>query len=176
LKGTLSILSFYSLHHVFPRSPCKLISCRADNTSPQIKSLLKRKRDYLAQLQISIKEVAKKEELARKRAREELPSEDELPSSGGNGGNGTAGGGKRMRENSGKRKRARRREGREGRERVMEEEIVVPRITQHSTIPPWISFYSPRLFLSCISIPDLTLRQVYISLHFPTPAPSPMCS
>jgi hypothetical protein len=63
-----------------------------------------------------------------------------------------------MRENSGKRKRARRREGREGKERVMEEEIVVPRITQHSTFPlnlvlftPLVSFFlllylNPRLF------------------------------
>jgi len=81
--------------------------------------------------------------LARKRAREELPSEDELPSSSGGNGTTTDGAGKRIRENSGKKKRVRRREGRDGRERgVMEEEIVVPRITQHSTVPPLISFYS----------------------------------
>jgi hypothetical protein len=102
---------------------------RADSSAPQVKALLKRKREYLSQLQISIKEVSKKEELARKRAREELPSdaEDEkLPSqTGGQGG-------KRSRENSGKRRRS----GGGKRKEGIEEEIVVPRITPHCMTPP----------------------------------------
>jgi len=101
---------------------------RADSSAPQVKALLKRKREYLSQLQISIKEVSKKEELARKRAREELPSDaedDKLPSQ-------TAGqGGKRSRENSGRRRRS----GGGKRKEGIEEEIVVPRITPHRMNP-----------------------------------------
>lgn len=117
--------------------------------------------------------------MARKRAREELPSDDELQSSsaGGNGGHGTTtdSTGKRMRENSGKKKRVRRREGRDGRERgVMEEEIVVPRITQHSTIPPLlISFIHAALFMFFFVNPRFSIPQTSLHLTpFLHPCPS----
>lgn len=106
---------------------------RADSSSPQVKAILKRKKEYLSQLQISIKEVSKKEELARKRAREELPSDDELPTTSRNANLGGSTGGHK-RQHSGKRRKGK------GRKEVVEEEIVVPRITMHS-IPLFLALF-----------------------------------
>jgi len=96
--------------------------CRPDYNRPAIKQALdelnERKKEYWAAYAKATEKLAQTEELARKRAREEFPSDNESSS------------------NPSSQKSSQSKRSRKKRRKSVEEEIVAPKLSNHGTISP----------------------------------------
>jgi hypothetical protein len=96
--------------------------CRPDYNRPAIKhaidELNKRKKEYWAAYSTAKKELVRKAEFERKRAREELPSDNESSS------------------NPSSQKSSQSKKSRKKRRKSVEEEIVAPKLSKNGTISP----------------------------------------
>jgi hypothetical protein len=113
--------------------PGKKLIEKYSSASVEVKSLLLRKRDYIARFEASKKSYAQAEALASKRAREEHPSDDETATPEDPSGN---------IKKPGKRQRKKRKTMRQGRgedsmgEESVEEEVVQLSKSPYSMSPP----------------------------------------
>lgn len=96
-------------------------------STPSVKAVLKRKKDYLLRLEVTLKEYEKQALLAEKRAREQYPSDDDSQPKQ-----------KKQKENERSSQSSKKR-SKHSKRKSIEEEIVAPKISRSGSISTFIS-------------------------------------
>jgi hypothetical protein len=99
-------------------------------STPSVKAVLKRKKDYLLRLEVTLKEYEKQALLAEKRAREQYPSDDDSQPKQ-----------KKQKENeqSSQSSQSSKKRSKHSKRKSIEEEIVAPKISRSGSISTFIS-------------------------------------